>query len=101
MADSAKESAYQRRLIDRIESLLPDCFIIKLDPDQYQGIPDLLILFEDKWAALEVKVSEQAPVQPNQEYYVDLFNKLSFAAFIFPDIEDDVLAELVEKMGGE
>ena len=101
MTDTTKEVIYQGKLVTKIEALLPDCFILKLDPDQYQGIPDLLILFEGKWAMLEVKASESAPVRPNQEYYVELFNNLSFASFIYPENEADVLEELIAKMGGE
>lgn len=99
MERTRSESVYQTDLIRRIETLLPNCFIIKLDPDQYQGIPDLLILFEDKWAMLEVKATASSPAQPNQEYYVELFNDMSFASFIHPLNEEDVLEELVARLG--
>ena len=99
MGDPKGETVYQAGLIKKIEKLLPDCFIMKMDPDQFQGIPDLLILFENKWAMLEVKVTEDSPTQPNQPYYVELFNNMSFASFIYPAIEEEVLTELVEKLG--
>jgi hypothetical protein len=99
MGITSKESEYQNYLIKKIETLLPDCFIIKLDPDQYQGIPDLLILFEDKWAMFEVKLDENSVVQPNQPYYVELFNDMSFACFIYPQNESGVLSELIQKLG--
>jgi len=98
MVCSRAETVYQADLIKRIERLLPDCMVFKMDPDQYQGIPDLLVLFEDKWAALEVKVSASAEVQPNQEWYIDKFAEMSFAAFIYPAVEDQVLEELVTRL---
>ena len=88
------EAAYQAQLIKKIERRFPDCFVMKNDPDHIQGIPDLLILFECYWAALEVKKSASEPFQPNQEYYLNLMNNMSFAACIFPENEEEVLDEL-------
>lgn len=88
------ETVYQRRLIDKLEELFPGCHIQKNDPADTQGILDLLILFRGRWAMLEVKKSAAAPVRPNQPYYVHHFNEMSFAAFIYPENEDEVLNEL-------
>jgi hypothetical protein len=89
-----RESTYQSQLIKRLKGLFPGCVILRNDPEYIQGIPDLLILFEDMWAALEVKISEIALERPNQAYYVDLLNGMSFAAFIFPENEEEVLHAL-------
>jgi len=89
-----QESKYQNDIIVRLGRLLPGCFVIKNDPSYIQGIPDLLILFEDKWAMLEVKCSADAQTQPNQPYYIEWFNRLSFAAFIYPENEENVLNAL-------
>ncbi len=43
---------------------------------------------------LEVKAFEDAPEQPNQAYYIEMFNDMSFAAFIYPENETEVLDEL-------
>jgi len=86
-----KEAAYQSKLVKRIKDRFPGSIVMKTDPTQRQGIPDLLILHEDKWASLEVKRSEKAPRRPNQEYYVDKLNKMSFSSFIFPENEEEVL----------
>ena len=84
MARSSRlESGFQDRLRDDLKQLFPGCMIFKMD--QIQGIPDLLVLYKDKWALLENKRSRNAKRQPNQEYYVDLFNKMSFSRFIFPE----------------
>lgn len=89
-----RESTYQNSLIRKLKSLFPDCIILKNDSSYIQGIPDLTIFFEDKWATLEVKASEDSPEQPNQVYYVDLMNQMSFSAFIYPENEEEVLYHL-------
>ncbi len=65
MEVTVRESTYQRRVIRRLEKEFPGCIVLKNDPDYRQGIPDLTVLFAGRWAWLEVKVSEDAPLQPN------------------------------------
>ncbi len=77
-----QEATYQRRLIKKLQVLFPGCVVVKNDPSENQGIPDILILFRNMWAMLEVKVSPVAPEQPNQVYWVDAYNEMSFAASI-------------------
>lgn len=89
-----REGAYQKQLIDKIVALFPDCLIVKNDPGYKQGIPDLLILFDDKWAMLEIKTSPTSIIQPNQQYYVDKLDGMSFAAIVHPDNEEMVLDAL-------
>lgn len=89
-----REGEFQSKLIKDLERRFPGCVICKMDPTYIQGIPDLLILYGDKWALLEVKISARAPHQPNQDDYVDLFNQMSFSAFIFPENKEEVLNEL-------
>jgi hypothetical protein len=79
------ESQFQAKLIRKIEDLFPGCYIFKQDANQRQGIPDLLILHNDRWAMLEVKASARAKHQPNQDYYVQKFGAMSYAAFVFPE----------------
>lgn len=86
-----KEAAYQSKLVKRIKDRFPGSIVMKTDPSQRQGMPDLLILHDDKWASLEVKQSATAKKRPNQEYYVKKLNGMSFASFIFPENEEEVL----------
>jgi len=88
------ERDFQSRVINEIRRLFPGCVILKNDPSYIQGIPDLLVLFNDRWAMLEVKVSERARRRPNQDYYVDKLDQMSFAAFIYPSNEEEVLGAL-------
>lgn len=89
------ESGFQDKLRDELKKLFPGCMIFKMD--QIQGIPDLLILYKNKWASLENKKSANAKRQPNQEYYVGKMNEMSFSRFICPENKNDVLKELVEE----
>lgn len=89
-----KESKFQANLIKELKAKYPECVVMKNDATYIQGIPDLLILYNDKWAALECKKSKTAHKQPNQEYYVDKMNSMSFAKFINPENKEDILDEL-------
>lgn len=86
-----KESEFQSNLIDELKVRFPGCIVVKTDAGFIQGIPDLIILFNDKWAMLECKKSKDAKHRPNQDYYVDLLNKLSFSAFIYPENKESIL----------
>lgn len=86
-----KENEYQKGLKKRIKQRFPDSIIFKTDPSQLQGCPDLLILNNDKWASLEVKASMKATHRPNQDYRVQQMNEMSFASYIYPENEEEVL----------
>lgn len=95
MARSSKlESGFQDNLRDELKQRFPNCMIFKMD--QIQGIPDLLVLYKNKWASLENKKSAKAKKQPNQDYYVDLMDSMSFSRFIYPENKDEVLNELTK-----
>ena len=88
------ESKFQKELIDEIKERYPGCVALKNDSSYIQGFPDWTILYNGKWAVLEVKKEQGAHKQPNQEFYVDKLDKMSFSRFIFPENKDEVLEEL-------
>lgn len=88
------ESQFQSKLIKELKQLFPGCIVMKSDSGYLQGIPDLLILFYDKWAALECKQHAGAKKQPNQEYYVGKMDEMSFSRFICPENKEEVLHDL-------
>lgn len=90
----AKESKFQAGLIKELKDRFPECMVLKNDPNYIQGIPDLMVLCGDKWAALEVKKDASAYHQPNQDYYVERMDKMSFSRFICPENKEEVLNEL-------
>ena len=92
MANLEKE--FQSKLIKRLKILFDGCIVMKTDPSHIQGFPDLLILYKNKWAVLENKRSENASKQPNQEYYVELLDEMSFSRFVYPENIEEVLDEL-------
>lgn len=88
------ERDFQAKLIKDLKEIFAGCIVTKLDSSYIQGIPDLLVLYKDKWATLECKKSAKASRRPNQDYYVGLMNKMSFSRFICPENKEDVLNEL-------
>ena len=93
MARSSRlESGFQDKLVKELKETFPGCMTFKME--QIQGIPDLLVLYKDKWATLECKQFARAKKQPNQEYYVGLMNDMSFSRFVCPENKDQVLNEL-------
>lgn len=90
------ESAYQSKLIKKLKRIFPGCMVLKNDAGYQQGILDLTLLWQRYWAMLEVKASADAAHQPNQEYFVNQLDNMSFAAIIYPENEEEVLLALQE-----
>lgn len=88
------ESKFQSILIKELKERFKGCVVVKNDANYMQGIPDLTIYYGNRWAMLETKRSEDAPHRPNQDYYVSLFNSMSYAAFIFPENKEVILNEM-------
>lgn len=96
---SSRENEFQSKLIKELKSRFPGCMVLKNDPNYIQGIPDLIVLYKDRWATLECKRSVRASHRPNQEYYVDAMDEMSFSRFICPENKEEVLSELQSTFG--
>lgn len=94
------ERNFQSKLIDELYAMFgeDECVILKTNPNYIQGFPDLLILYRDRWAALECKREDEAHRQPNQPYWVDFLDRMSFSAFIYPENKEDVLNDLQQAL---
>ena len=88
------ENKFQANLIKDIKNRIPGCIVMKNDSSYIQGIPDLLVLHNDKWAALECKKNSKASKRPNQEYYINKMDDMSFARFVCPENREEVLNDL-------
>ncbi len=88
------EGKFKTDLIREIKNRFPGSIVMHLDANEIQGIPDILVLYKDKWATLEGKKNAKASKQKNQEYYVNLMNDMSFSRFIYPENKEEVLNEL-------
>ena len=85
------EKDFQSGLIKELKERFPGCIVMKNDPSYIQGVPDLTVLYNNKWAVLEDKKDANATHRPNQDYYVGLMNNMSFASFIYPENKEEVL----------
>lgn len=93
------ESRFKTKLIEELEDLFPGCIIHHFNPNECQGLPDLLILYKRRWAALEGKRNNTSSHRPNQDYWVEVMNNMSFARFIDQDNKEEVLDELQYAFG--
>lgn len=96
MAKNKAESEFQKQLCDELRQEFPGCMILKNDSSYRQGIPDWIVLYKDKWAMLEAKRSIDAEHQPNQDYYVDVLDKMCYSSFVYPENKEEVINDLRE-----
>lgn len=94
----ARENSFQSKLIAELKELFPGCVVLKNDAGYIQGFPDLTLLTDHGWAVLECKRSADASHQPNQDYYVQKLNEMSYSAFIYPENKEHILHELQQAL---
>lgn len=92
------ESKFQQQVIRELKERLPGCIVLKNDPNYIQGIPDLLVLYGEKWAALECKRSADAKRRPNQEFYISKMDEMGIARFIYPENKEETLDEIQQAL---
>lgn len=93
------ESVFQSNLIKEITERLPGSMVL-VKPGYYvQGFPDLMVLYENQWACLEVKRSLNEPYQPNQEWWLGELDSMGFAAMICPENYKEILDEVFRSFG--
>lgn len=88
------ERTFQSKVIKELKTIFKDSIVLKLDAGYIQGIPDILILNGEKWAVLEIKRECKYKCQPNQKYYIERMDKMSFARIVTPENWKEVLNEL-------
>lgn len=88
------ETKFEKKLVKELEKRFPGCMVLKNDANYIQGIPDRIVLYKNKWATLECKKDASASKRPNQAYYVEKMNEMSFSRIIFPENMEEVLDEL-------
>ena len=88
------ESKFQAGLVKELKNTFKGCIVLKTDPTYIQGIPDILVLHKNKWAALECKRYVNARHRPNQDYYVNKMNEMSYSTFVYPENKEEVMTGL-------
>lgn len=91
------ESRFQKNLIEELHEMFPGALIYK--NETLQGLPDLTVLWNEHWALLECKRETDATRRPNQPYYVEKANQMSFGRFIYPENKQEVLNDLQQAFG--
>ena len=99
MARKTPEGRFKEELCMDLVRLFPGCVLLKNDEQLLQGVPDLLVLWEKNWAMLEVKKSRYAAMQPNQDYWIERFDQMSFGAFVYPENKEVILRALQSAFG--
>ena len=88
------ENKFKQNLVRELKEKFPDCMVLHLDPNEIQGVPDILILNGSKWAEKKKKKSKDAQHRPNQDYYVKKMNEMSYASFIYPENKEEIINDL-------
>lgn len=89
------EREFQANIIKKIKANLPDAIVLKNDPNYLVGFPDLTILGNKRYAVLECKQADNSSHRPLQDYYIHKINNMSYASFVHPENESEVLSDLI------
>ena len=88
------------KLKKKIKKAVPGSVVLKNSPNDILGIPDLTVLGPNgKYAILECKRASDSNIQALQDYYVEKFNKSSYATFVSPANQKEVIEDLKRILG--
>lgn len=91
-------SGFKTKFIRNLKVRFPNCVVLLTDPQYLQGVPDILMLLEDTWFAFEVKATKTSSRRPNQEWWIDILNRQSYASFVYPENEEEVIREVQQSL---
>ena len=95
------ENVFQANLVRKLRAQDWVVDVVKNDAGYTQGFPDLTVfLANGKWALLECKKDEHAPLRPNQAFYISKMGDAGFARLIYPQNELEVIDELYKYASG-
>lgn len=97
----ALESRFQSSVKHELETKYPGCIVRKNPPGQENGFPDLVMYYGPIWAMFECKREKDARKRPNQKWWVERLDEMSFARLIFPENRERVMGELDEFIRGQ
>ena len=93
------ESGFKKKFLDNLEIRFPGIVIVQTDPTNFLSFPDIILLYGNRWAALETKRNTKARKQPNQPHWIRELNDMSYASFLSPENQQEVLDELEQLFG--
>lgn len=94
------EKDFQKKFKNEVMRILPGAVFLKNDAKYIQGFPDWIMLYNGKCAIFEIKTSEKASYQPNQQYWLDYLNtRRFFARSVYPEILGEILDEIQQTYG--
>lgn len=92
------EREIQADLISWLKKLSRNITVLKINVTAGvpQGFPDVLVLYNGGFIAIEVKKGADADFQPNQKYYLARFNNMTHgtALIYYPEIAGFVKAKI-------
>lgn len=88
------ESEFKRKFKNMLEQSYPGCVLVDINPEQFRSFPDLLFLYDKFWATFEMKRTVGSAVRPNQPYWVEKLDNMSFSRFVEPGTAKEVLDDL-------
>mgnify|MGYP003608343340 CR=1 FL=1 len=88
------ERDFQKNLIQELKERFPACVVMQNASSYIQEIPDLTVLYRDRCVVPELKPASGSSRRPNQSFYVEKLNEMSYAAYIHPGNKEQVLDEV-------